>query len=135
MKIEPLITVKDVQLSSRFYQETLGLQSGHGGDEYEMLMSGGELVLQLHHQDAHDHPGMWEPNLQEGNGVVLWFRTPDFETAVEKIRAVNAQIVAEPHINPNAQQYEIWFHDPDGYLVVVSSEMGSTQMKEDRNRP
>ena len=61
------------------------------------------------------------------NGVVLWFRTADFENAVAQIRAVQAEIVHEPHINPNAQQYETWFRDPDGYLVVVSGLMGSAK--------
>ena len=124
MKIEPLIVVKDVLLSSRFYQSTLGLESAHGGDEYEMLMADGKLVLQLHHRDAHEHAGMWEPNIRAGNGVVLWFRTNDFEGVVTKIREANAEIVAEPHVNPNAQQHEIWLRDPDGYLVVVSDNFG-----------
>ena len=127
MKIEPLIVVKDVPLSSRFYQRTLGLESAHGGDEYEMLMADGKLVLQLHHQDAHEHPGMWEPNVREGNGAVLWFRTDDFEGAVEKIQKANAEIVAEPHVNPKAQHHEIWFRDPDGYLVVVSNSFGDAR--------
>lgn len=124
IKIEPLIVVKDVPLSSGFYQRTLGLASAHGGDEYEMLMADGKLVLQLHHRDTHEHPGLWEPNVRAGNGAALWFRTNDFDRAVTRIREANAEIVAEPHVNPNAQQHEIWFRDPDGYLVVVSDSFG-----------
>jgi hypothetical protein len=37
MKVEPL----DVQVSSEFYQNILLCESGHGGDEYEMLISDG----------------------------------------------------------------------------------------------
>ncbi len=124
MKIEPLIVVSDVEKLSKFYQAVLGLQSAHGGDEYEMLTHEGSLVLQLHKQDAHEHPGMWQGSVPNGNGVLLWFRTKEFESTVSKIRNCGATIVAEPHVNPNAKQHEIWFKDPDGYLVVVSDHFG-----------
>ena len=42
MKAEPLIVVKNVQASSEFYQKILLCESGHGGDEYEVLMSDGQ---------------------------------------------------------------------------------------------
>lgn len=124
MKIEPLIVVHDVEVSSRFYQEILQCESGHGGNEYEMLIFEGQLLLQLHHRDAHEHPGMWNPEISNGNGVILWFRTDDFNGAVERIRKIGAEIVTEPHINPNAEQHEIWLRDLDGYLVVISDNIG-----------
>lgn len=71
MKIEPLIVVKDVQVSSRFYQSLLNCQSSHGGDEYEMLTSDGQLILQLHRQETHEHPGLWNREIPNGNGTAL----------------------------------------------------------------
>ncbi|KAI9134067.1 VOC family protein [Acaryochloris sp. CCMEE 5410] len=127
MQIEPLIAVKDVAASSQFYQQLLGCESAHGGDEYEMLTFEGKLLLQLHRQDTHEHPGLWNPEIPPGNGVILWFRTYDFEASVAKVRTLSPEIVTEPHINPNAQQHEIWFRDPDGYLVVISDHMGDAK--------
>lgn len=127
MKIEPLITVKDVAASSQFYQKLLGCESAHGGDEYEMLTLEGKLLLQLHRQDAHEHPGLWNAESPVGNGMILWFRTHDFDESVSKIRDLNPEIVTEPHINPNAQQHEIWLRDPDGYLVVISDNIGDAK--------
>jgi catechol 2,3-dioxygenase-like lactoylglutathione lyase family enzyme len=124
MKIEPLIVVENVEKSSSFYQNVLGLTSDHGGAEYEMLSYQGDLVLQLHSRDTHDHPHLWRSAVPNGNGVILWFRTNSFDSTVVKIRNSGAQIVAEPHINPNAKQHEIWFRDPDGYLLVVSDHFG-----------
>src|ERR1700744_3080272 len=43
----PLISVADVPASSRFYQQILGADSGHGGDEYERVLGDGDLGLQL----------------------------------------------------------------------------------------
>ena len=43
----------------------------------------------------------------------------NFEVDVARVRASGARVQTEPHVNPNAQQPEIWLRDPDGYLVVV----------------
>jgi hypothetical protein len=48
MHPQPLICVRDVEASSRWYQRLLGCQSDHGGQEYERLVARGQLVLQLH---------------------------------------------------------------------------------------
>lgn len=124
MKIEPLIVVKDVPASSRFYQQLLGCDSAHGGDEYEMLTYKGSLLLQLHRRDAHEHPGMWNAEVANGNGVLLWFRTNEFAAAVERVKQLSPDIVQDAHINPNARQHEIWFRDLDGYLLVISDNFG-----------
>ena len=92
-----------------------------------MLIFEGQLLLQLHHRDAHEHSGMWNPEIPSGNGVILWFRTDDFNDAVERVRAIGAEIVTEAHVNPNADQHEIWLRDLDGYLVVLSDNIGDAK--------
>ena len=49
MHPQPLIAVRDVAASSRWYQALLGCTSGHGGPEYEQLVFGERMVMQLHH--------------------------------------------------------------------------------------
>ena len=71
MEIQPLITVKDVAASSQFYQQLLGCESAHGGHEYELLTFDGRLLLQLHCQDAHEHPGLWNAESPVGNGMIF----------------------------------------------------------------
>ena len=115
-----MLVVSDVEASSRFYCDVIGLESGHGGDEYEQLLHQGELIMQLHDDDTHDHHGMLADDAVRGNGVLVWFEVADFDAAVERVRASGAPIRAEVHENPNAKQQEIWFDDPDGYRVVVS---------------
>lgn len=73
MRAQPLIAVRDVAASSRWYQELLGCESGHGGPEYERLVKDGDLVLQLHAWGAHDHPNLGDPDAApHGYGVLLW---------------------------------------------------------------
>lgn len=118
---QPLLVVRDVPASSTFYQRVLGAESGHGGDEYEQIMSGGELVLQLHALEVEDHHGpLADPDQPLGNGVVVWFEVADFDAAVERARASGAPVVHDVLTNPNARQQELWVRDPDGYLVVLA---------------
>ena len=83
-RAQPLIAVTDVEASSRWYQRLLGCRSAHGGPEYERLVSNGTLILQLHRFEVgHDHGPIGDPGDRFcGSGVLLWFETDDFETAM-----------------------------------------------------
>jgi catechol 2,3-dioxygenase-like lactoylglutathione lyase family enzyme len=125
MRVQPLIAVRDVAASSRWYQELLGCESGHGGSEYERLVKDGELILQLHAWGAHDHSNLGDPNAApNGYGVLLWFQTNTFEAAVARARALGVHIIQEPFVNPNARHLDCWMRDPDGYVVVLASREG-----------
>jgi catechol 2,3-dioxygenase-like lactoylglutathione lyase family enzyme len=116
-----MLVVTDVEASSRWYQDVLGLTSGHGGAEYEMLLFDGELVLQLHATDAHEHPQLGAP---PSSGVAVWFGDADVDAVLARIAAAGAEIAEGPLVNPNAQHREVWLRDPDRHLVVVSSPYG-----------
>ena len=125
MNPQPMIAVEDVQASSRWYRSVLGLQSGHGGPEYEQLVDGGRMVMQLHDWDAHEHPHLGNPELRPcGNGVVLWFQSDRFDACLQRIQAHSATVLEGPHVNPNANHREVWLRDPDGYVVVVAGPYG-----------
>jgi catechol 2,3-dioxygenase-like lactoylglutathione lyase family enzyme len=116
-----MLVVRDVPVSSRFYQRVLAANSGHGGDEYEQIVKDGEILLQLHDFDVEDHHGpLADPGQPLGNGVLVWFEVADFESAVERVRLAGAPIERDVHTNPNARHEEIWVRDPDGYLVVLA---------------
>ena len=118
---QPVIVVRDVPASSRFYAQILEAESAHGGEQYEQLVSGGELILQLHHIDVEDHHGsLASRDVSLGNGALLWFEVSDFDAAAQRARDVGAVVERDAHINPNAKQREIWLRDPDGYLVVLA---------------
>jgi hypothetical protein len=128
MRPQPLLAVKDVIASTKWYCSLLGLsamgESDHD-DVYERLLCNGELVLQLHLWDEEDHPNLIGPDAApHGHGVLIWFETDDFESVVECARALKANVLLEPHVNPNAQHWEIWIRDPDGYVVVVAGPDG-----------
>jgi catechol 2,3-dioxygenase-like lactoylglutathione lyase family enzyme len=121
MRPQPLIAVADVEAAARWFQRVLGLSSGHGGSEYDMLMDGDDLVAQLHHWEADEHPHLGNPaEPSRGNGVLLWFATDDFDAAMERVAANEAIILDGPLLNPNSGQREVWLRGPEGYVVVVA---------------
>jgi catechol 2,3-dioxygenase-like lactoylglutathione lyase family enzyme len=122
MMPQPLIAVSDVEKSSTWYCEVLGAKSAHGGPEYERLVVGDVLVLQLHKLDvAHHHGTFGDPAQPLGNGVAVWFETDDLTAAAERARTLGATVQKDIHHNPNANHEELWLRDPDNYLVVIAS--------------
>jgi catechol 2,3-dioxygenase-like lactoylglutathione lyase family enzyme len=127
MRSQPLITVANVPAAARWYQDVVGLRSDHGGKEYDQLTNtAGDIALQLHHWDAHEHPLLGsETNPARGNGTVLWFETDDFDAVMDRVHSTKATIADGPLENPLAQHREIWLRDPDGYIVVIASTYGT----------
>ena len=122
MQLAPLICVRDVEASSRWYQQLLGCESGHGGPEYERLNSNGRLVLQLHKWEVEHHHGpLGDPELKPyGNGVLLWFELEEFDAAVKRADQMGVEVVNPSHLSENGN-FEFWLRDPDGYSVVLTS--------------
>lgn len=126
---QPLLSVADVEASSRWYQQLLGLRSDHGGPHYERLLAGDTLVLQLHHRDVEHHHGAIPSG--HGEGALIWFgEVDDFDGVVGRAAGLGADVVRAPHRNPPSGEgngpghREIWLRDPDGYTVVVASPDG-----------
>jgi len=128
VRSEPLIAVRDVRASSRWYQQLLGLDAlpehSHR-DVYDRLLCDGRLVLQLHAWGEHDHPNLVNRDAAPvGHGIALWFEVDDFDAAVERARASRAEIIQGPLFNPAPRHREVWLRDPDGYVVVVAGPDG-----------
>lgn len=125
MKCCPMLVVRDVGASSAWYQEVLGMTSGHGGSEFEMLMADGELALMLHHLEFTEHPAIDDPREGgAGRGVLLYFSVEDVAPFYERALAIGAALIDEPHENPNARSIEFSLRDPDGYAITVSQRSG-----------
>lgn len=132
MRPQPLLAVRDVEASSRWYQRLLGCDSAHGGGEYERLVAGDSLILQLHAWDvSHHHGDFGDPSRgPSGLGVLVWFEVDDFDAAVSRVQELQADIVLAAHRNPPEGQAggpahrEIWLRDLDGYTVVLASPDG-----------
>ena len=121
MDCTAMLVVRDVESSSRWYQELLGLSSSHGGAEFEMLMSEGRLQLMLHHGGFAEHPAVADPTQgTPGRGVLLYFSVQDVNAVFERAKKMGADLIDEPHENPNARAVEFSLRDPDGYALTAA---------------
>jgi catechol 2,3-dioxygenase-like lactoylglutathione lyase family enzyme len=128
IEAQPLIAVRNVRASSRWYSELLGADAlpehEHRG-RYDRISSSGQLLLQLHAWDVEEHPNLIDADAAPpGHGVVLWFHVSDFDAAVERARGLRAEVLLEPHVNPAPEHREMWLRDADGYVVVIASPDG-----------
>jgi hypothetical protein len=128
VEAQPLIAVRNVRASSRWYADLLRadtLPDHPHRDVYDRIRRSGRLLLQLHAWDAEDHPNLVNPNAAPpGHGVVLWFQVDDFDAAVRCARRLKAEIIEDAHFNPAPRHREMWLRDPDGYVVVLASPDG-----------
>src|SRR5215471_21361609 len=122
---QPLIAVRNVRASSRWYTKLLGadpLPEHSHRDVYDRISCSGQLLLQLHAWDEEEHPNLVNADAAPpGHGVLLWFEVDHFDAAVKRARSIHAKVIEGPQVNPNAGHREIWLSDPDGYVVVIAS--------------
>jgi catechol 2,3-dioxygenase-like lactoylglutathione lyase family enzyme len=119
-----IIGVGDVPGSVRWYQSLLGLPRTAPAhhDFGQILDSDGTVLLCVHEWGAHAHPSLMSPDrAQPGNGLLLFFRVDDFDTALPRARALVARLEEEPDVNPNTGTTEFSLRDPDRYYVTISA--------------
>jgi catechol 2,3-dioxygenase-like lactoylglutathione lyase family enzyme len=78
-------------------------------------------LLCLHEWGSHEHPSLESPEVQPGNGLLLFFRVDDFDLALPRARALVARFEEEPNLNPSTGTMEFSVRDPDGYYVTISA--------------
>jgi len=117
-----IIAVRDVRLSFEWYQSLLGLpHTAPAHDDFGQIVdSDGTVLLCLHEWGAHEHPSLTSPvHAQPGNGLLLFFRVDEFDTALTRARALVSRIDEEPHVNRNTGTMEFSLRDP-GYYVTIN---------------
>jgi hypothetical protein len=88
----------------------------------QVLDTDGAVLLCFHRWGAHEHPSLMSPDkAPPGNGLLLFFRVDDFDSALNRARALVTRLDEEPHVNPNTQTPEFSLRDPDGYYVTISA--------------
>jgi len=120
-KLDPIIAVKDVEASSKWYQSVFNCRSMHGGKDFDILVSeNDEILICLHKWGEHDHPTMADPNTTPGNGLILYFRTENMETVRDNVERIGSLIEEDVHLNPNSTKNEFSLRDPDGYFLTIT---------------
>jgi hypothetical protein len=120
-KIDPIIAVKDVEASSKWYQSVFDCRSMHGGKEFDILVSeNDEILICLHQWGKDEHPTMTNPNIIPGNGLILYMRTENMNLIRQKAEKIGCSIEEDIHLNPNSRKKEFSIRDPDGYYLTIT---------------
>lgn len=120
-KIDPIIAVKDVEASSKWYQSVFGCRSMHGGKEFDILLSeNDEVLICLHKWGEHEHRTMTNPSITPGNGLILYFRTENMNAIRQNVEKIGSSIEEDIHLNPNSTKKEFSLRDPDGYYLTIT---------------
>ena len=120
-RLDPIIAVKDLEASSKWYQKILGFRNNHDSNHFAVLVSDdNEITLCLHPWGAHEHPTMTNPNITPGNGLILYFRTENMNIIYENALKAGCAIEEDIHLNPNSRRKEFSIRDPDGYFLTVT---------------
>ena len=121
IRLDPIIAVKDIEASSKWYQKIFGFTNHHDSGHFAVLVSDdNEIALCLHPWGAHEHPTMTNPNIISGNGLILYFRTENTNVIYENAIKAGCAIEEDIHLNPNSRRKEFSFRDPDGYFLTVT---------------
>jgi predicted enzyme related to lactoylglutathione lyase len=108
--IVPILRVRDLSASVRYYVDVLGFSADWGDDEGSAMASvsrDGRAIM-LCRQDQGE-PGTW-----------IWIGVEDVEPLYRQLAARGAQIVEPPTNHPWA--YEMRVRDPDGHVLRFGSE-------------
>jgi catechol 2,3-dioxygenase-like lactoylglutathione lyase family enzyme len=122
IKIDPIIAVKDVEVSSKWYEHVFGVKRLHGeSGSFAVLGSDhGEIILCLHGWGEHHHPSMTDPGITPGNGLMLYFRTSDMQDIRQRVADMGVVVDQDVHLNPNSLKKEFSLRDPDGYYLTIT---------------
>ena len=120
-KIDPIIAVKDVEVSSKWYQLVFDCRSMHGGKEFDIIVSeNDEVLICLHKWGEHQHPTMTNSSVTPGNGLILYVRTENMNIIRQNVEKIGGFIVEDIHLNPNSTKKEFSLRDPDGYYLTIT---------------
>jgi predicted enzyme related to lactoylglutathione lyase len=121
IKIDPIIAVKDVEASAKWYEAIFGCKRMHGGNEFAVMKSeSNEVLICLHKWGEHGHPTMTNPQITPGNGLILYFKVDNLNVIRQNVEKMNNPVEEDIHQNPNSMKNEFSLRDPDGYYLTIT---------------
>lgn len=115
----PLIAVKDIEISKKFYKELFGQEVVLDFGE-NVTLSGG---FSLQEDFARIGCLSEEPTYDKCYNMELYFEVDDFDGFMEKLNAFPAVERVHPPKKYSWQQWSIKIFDPDGHMIEIGESM------------
>jgi len=110
------INVHDVERATAFYRDILGLPLLFTAGNLVFFDCGGvRLMLSRAEKPEFDHPAS-----------VLYFTVPDIIGAHRQMLVAGVRFEDQPHLIARMPTHDLWmvfFHDPEGNLLALMSDM------------
>lgn len=110
------IRVHDMEISTRFYQETLGLNLLFQIPNMAFFECNGiQIMLSIPENPKFDHPSS-----------IFYFKVDNINAAYETLVERNVDFLSKPHKISEMDHTETWmvfFHDPDQNVHALMSEV------------
>ncbi len=118
--------VKDVERSSRFYGQVLGMEQIPRPSTFNFpgaWFSKGSFQIHLIGEAEVDraaqvNPGYRRDEMARGYGAHVAFEVDDLEAAMQHLRAHDVEIVGGPRPRGDGVQ-QLYICDPDGYIIEL----------------
>jgi methylmalonyl-CoA/ethylmalonyl-CoA epimerase len=110
------LTVSDVQRSTTFYRDMVGLRFLFSAGPTLAFLDLGGVRLMLSTPEGEFTPG---------GGTVLYIKVPDIAAAYDAMRARGVEFVDEPHLIAPMPDHDLWmtfFRDPDQHMLALMCE-------------
>jgi catechol 2,3-dioxygenase-like lactoylglutathione lyase family enzyme len=128
MKIDSLdhlvLTVKDLDATSAFYSEVLGMQRVSFGDGRNALHFG-SMKINLHQQGKEFEPKARRPT--SGSADLCFITSVPLQQVIEHLSSCDVPIIEGPVQRTGAcgPIQSVYLRDPDGNLIEVSNVMAA----------
>ncbi|SRR5690349_8624606 len=113
------IVVKDVERSTAFYRDTLGMRFLFAFPGLAFFdCDGVRIMLSKPEAKEFDHPSS-----------TLYFRVADINAAYQTLRSRKVDFIDEPHIVARMTDYDLWmafFRDPDANIFALMAEVAKS---------
>ena len=113
------LTVGDVERSTKFYRDALGLR---------FLFSAGPSLAFLDMGGVRLMLSAPEGDFTPGSSTVLYLKVEDIEAEHASMRGRGVDFVDEPHLIATMPDHDLWmtfFRDPDGHTLALMCERPS----------
>jgi catechol 2,3-dioxygenase-like lactoylglutathione lyase family enzyme len=111
-KIDASITflkTRDLDLTTEFYTKLLGLKLVLDQGTCKIFQTGFSAYLGFCHTDG----------VTGSNEVIITFVVDDVDEACSQLEKAGIQIEVRPSHNPQYNIYQLFFRDPNGYLIEI----------------
>lgn len=119
-----LLFVKDIKRSRDFYENVLGLELEHGGDDDAAFILGPDALLLLDHGAADDllSPADVDHDTSHGARSVVVTAVDDVDALYTELRSKGVDFIRAPEDRPWGKRCA-HFKDPDGNVWEIHTDL------------